>query len=168
MPSHKPVDPMELRAEVVLTDCRRTIENLEAERSPELFRIWLVAAFALVRAVGHVLHKIDGEGSEEIRLAVKKFWDEWKKGEGEHRIFKDFIEHERNAILKTYEFNFDPDPRPIPFTDGKEVFQLENEDLFYVPADWGPYAGEDVRELLGQACDWWSRQLARVKDEASR
>lgn len=160
--------PEVLRAELVLEDCRRAIEGLERERDPDLFRVWLAAAFALVRAVGHVLDKFDGNESDEARLAVKKFWDEWKKGEGEHRIFKDFIEHERNAILKTYEFNFNPDPSPIHFTDGKEVFQLENEDLFYVPADSGPYAGEDVRELLGEACDWWSRQLALIKDEASR
>lgn len=154
---------MELRAEVVLNDCRLTIDKLEAERAPELFRVWMVAAFALVRAVGHVLDKIDGDESEEVRLAVKKFWPEWKKGEGEHQIFKDFIEHERNAILKTYEFNFAPDPNPIHFTDGNEVFQLENEDLFYVPAGTGPYAGEDVRELLRQACDWWTKQLALIK-----
>lgn len=154
---------MVLRAEAVLHDCRRAIEKLESERNPEYFRIWLVAAFALIRAVGHVLDKIDGDESEEVRLAVKQVWPKWKKGEGEHRIFKDFIEHERNAILKTYEFNFKPDPSPIPFTDGKEVFQIENEDLFYVPAGSGPYAGEDVRELLSQACDWWTKQLALIK-----
>lgn len=152
-----------LRSQDVLEDCRRAIERLEEERDPDLFRIWLVAAFVLVRAVGHVLDKIDGEESDQVRLAVREFWPEWRRGEGEHKIFKDFIEHERNAILKTYEFNFDADPSPIHFADGKEVFQLENEDLFYVPAGTGPYAGEDVRELLWQACDWWGKQLSLIK-----
>lgn len=154
---------MILRSETVLADCKRTIEKLESERDPELFRIWLVAAFALIRAVGHVLDKVDGAASEEIRVRVQRLWPEWKKGEGEHQIFKDFIELERNAILKTYEFKFEPDPSPIHFTDGKELFELANEDLFYVPADSGPYAGEDVRELLRQACNWWRKQLAQIK-----
>ena len=153
---------MELRAQVVLDDCRLAIEKLEAERGPALFRIWHVAAIALVRTVGNVLHEVDSPADEEIDREVKRLWPDWKSGIGEHRIFKDFIDPERSAILKRYEFKFEADPSPIHFTDGKELFTLENEDLFYVPANDGPYAGEDVRELLRQACDWLSRQLALI------
>ena len=37
-----------------------------------------VATVSLLRAVGHVLNKVDGASCPEMRAAVDEVWSEWK------------------------------------------------------------------------------------------
>ena len=45
----------------VLSDCKYALDMLQVESRPASFRVLWVAGIALVRAVGHVLQKVDGE-----------------------------------------------------------------------------------------------------------
>ncbi len=61
-----------------------------------------MATVSLLRAVGHVLNKVDGASCPEMRAAVDEVWSEWKADKTANAIFFDFIEDERNSILKEY------------------------------------------------------------------
>jgi hypothetical protein len=52
----------------------------------------------------HVLAKVDGSTSAVHKAAINRLWGEWKDERAEHTIFWDYIEEERNSILKTAEF----------------------------------------------------------------
>jgi hypothetical protein len=90
-----------------LKDCRLVLTLLEDETDLARWRIHWVAALALVRAVGHVLDKIDGRNAFIGPLA-KAAHARWKSDVPEHEIFREFIERERNTILKEHEFNTHP------------------------------------------------------------
>lgn len=90
------------QARRVLADCQDAWDRLELAAYDVEFRLLWVAAVALVRTVGHVLHKIDGGAEPALRQVAERHFKAWKAGDPSHRIFEGFIERERNNILKEY------------------------------------------------------------------
>ena len=72
---------------MVLDDCRRALDLAEDARTEQEFRIQWVALVALLRAVGHVLVKVDAASTLAVRNAVSQQWDTWKRNPTEHRLF---------------------------------------------------------------------------------
>jgi hypothetical protein len=64
---------MTAHASQVLADCRTALQLLEEEKDLQRWRIHWVAALALVRAVGHVLDKMDGSDAAAARAAYKNW-----------------------------------------------------------------------------------------------
>src|SRR6185312_1454897 len=94
-------------ANEVLRDREKAVQLLEEIPKPSYFEFNYVAALALVRAVGHVLDKVDAnENGPRPGLSVDVAYAKWKANRDEHRIFWEFIEEERNNILKEYTFGF--------------------------------------------------------------
>lgn len=97
----------------------------------------------------------------KLRKICDDMFSSWRT-ESRHRIFMDFISNERNLILKEYEFGFDErDEIPIAVAEHSNsesaVYNL-GENLFRpITAIWGE--GEDARDVLQQAIDWWQNQL---------
>ncbi len=58
----------------------------------------------MIRAVGHVLDKVDGR-NPAVKQAAATMYLNWKKPDPEHLIFREFIEKERNNLLKEYGIN---------------------------------------------------------------
>jgi hypothetical protein len=86
----------------VLRDCHIAVKlHTSAARVGEKRVAW-VAAVTLLRTVGHVLDKVDGARSTFLRAAVDERWVKIRQGGVEHQIFHDFIDRERNSILKEY------------------------------------------------------------------
>ena len=150
---------MVLKARNVLADCRNALDLLEEETRPEVFRLYWVAGIALARAVGHVLRKVDGEHDATIKRAVALAYTVWQADKQANAIFWDFIEQERNQILKEYEVGFLA--VPIDVVAGGELHTLD-EHLFCPMAD-GAFAGEDCRDILEQAITWWESQLNTIE-----
>jgi hypothetical protein len=94
-------------ARQVIADCEIALETLEAQRDLARWRVHWAGALALLRAVGHVLHKVDGADPKTRRL-IDIAYDRWKAHRKENAIFWEFIEQERNDILKEYRFNLHP------------------------------------------------------------
>ena len=88
----------------VLGDCEAALETLEEERNERRWRVLWVGAMALLRAVGHVLRKVDGEVLRQ-GAAIDAAYQGWTDLRPEHAVFRDFIEDERNNILKEYRLN---------------------------------------------------------------
>lgn len=158
-------------ARAVLNDCRVALDLLEDETDTQRWRVHWVGAVALIRAVGHVLDKVDGKSDTELgRLANVRF-TRWKLGAGDDRIFVQFIDRERNNILKQYAFGVDTsEVVPVavisiahghpPNVDG--AFDLD-ENLFR-PVIWDG-AVEDARDLYSQAIEWWKHALDELDRE---
>ncbi len=150
---------MALKARNVLADRRTALDLLQEETRPEVFRLYWVAGVALARAVGHVLQKVDSEHDATIERAVASAYAAWKADKQANSIFWDFIEQERNQILKEYEVGFLAGP--IDVVAGAELHTL-GEHLFCPIAD-GVFAGEDCRDILEQAITWWESQLNSIE-----
>jgi hypothetical protein len=86
----------------VLRDAYRARQQfLDANDASEA-RIDWVTCVSLLRAVGHVLKKRDANRSAFLRMAVDEAWIRWKGSREANRIFFDFIDAERNALLKEF------------------------------------------------------------------
>lgn len=168
---------MTAAAREVLDDCRLALTMLEEETDLDRWRVHWAAAVALLRAVGHVLDKVDGEDADLRRLAAAAFRS-WKGDAPEHEIFREFIEPERNTVLKEYRFRHHPldevslatvldirDPETGDVTRASEIFQLG--DNLYRPFQEGWRAGDDARDVLSDAINWWENQLNAI-DTLSR
>ena len=164
---------MPVAARRALSDCEAALEMLEDERDEQRWRVLWIGAMALLRAVGHVLLKVDGEIPRQ-RAVINAAYRRWKdNGRPEHSVFRHFIEKERNNILKEYRLNVvdsgevgvavvagDPDAGCV--TD-KTPFGLD-ENLFRpVTGSFG--AGEDARDVYREAVEWWDTELSSLEME---
>lgn len=162
------------RARRVLADLQAVRDKLEDEAGSVEWRLYWITAVVLARAVGHVLAKVDAAAVPVVREVANELHREWKGPAAEHAIFRDFIEQERNSILKEYEFGMSEGPVPVSVTlahpeTGEQVQSgALIEENVYRPMWSGPYEGEDGRTLLDEAIAWWGVQLDRVDGEAAR
>jgi hypothetical protein len=138
---------------------------LEEEIDTQRWRVHWVGAVALIRAVGHVLHKVDGKSDVALERLANARFARWKLGAGDDQIFVRFIDHERNSILKQYAFGVDTsEVVPVAVVSIAQggppnvagAFDLD-ENLFR-PVTWDG-AVEDARDVYGQAIEWWQHEL---------
>jgi hypothetical protein len=155
---------MQLRARRVLDDARVALEWLDDDSDKQLFRIRWVGFCALLRTVGHVLDKVDAAASAVVRTAVNAQWHEWRNSREKHEIFWDFIEAERNAVLKTYEVSYlETDEPVVVITGDDEPDQYRFEPSLFRPITDGPFAGYDARDIGQEAIAWWDEQLQVIE-----
>jgi hypothetical protein len=151
-----------MRAEIVLSDCRKALALAEDAGTEQEFRIHWVALLALLRAVGHVLDKVDGTASPALRKAVDERWDYWRRNREEHRLFWDFIEAGRNAVLKTYELGVPPGGVEFLIESAETAQIVTLGECIYKPLLDGPFAGEDGRDVARDAIAWWEMELSAI------
>ncbi|WP_163009210.1 hypothetical protein [Pseudomonas viridiflava] len=157
----------------VLSDVEVVREKLEDETGFIEWRLQWVTAIVLIRAVGHVLNKVDGNVTPIVRTLASELHRRWKTGGENDAIFRDFIEQERNSILKEYEFGMSEGPVPVSVTMVHavtgELFEQRAAigENVYRPMWSGPYEGEDGRTLLDEAISWWRVQLDWIDSESA-
>lgn len=164
---------MTSKAREVLDDCRVALEMLEAEQDLRKWRVHWAAAVALTRSVGYVLHKVDGR-DPRIKHLANEAYSIWNSDAPEHEIFREFIDKERNNILKQYEFNIHPlekvdvairsQLQPLkggPPIESYGVFPISEN--IYRPVLNGYREGDDARDVLSDALTWWNNQLAAIE-----
>jgi hypothetical protein len=117
----------------------------EGEELPE-WRLYWIAGVALLRTVGHVLAKVDALVSPTHAAVVGGLWATLKADRKSSAIFWNFIEEERNNLLKTYTF-------------GAKLGSNENG-YFIEFAD-----GQDAFQLFREAVYWWRNQLEYLEKE---
>lgn len=169
---------MTTRARAVLEDCRLALSILEEEQDLRRWRITWVSAVALIRAVGHVLQKVDGK-DETIKKSANQLYKKWKKNAQENSIFHEFIEKERNNILKEYEVNIHPMtevPVAVEVTLKSQVTgELRREGMvarigenIYRPMLDGYREGDDARDVYADAIQWRDEQLSDIEKRRDR
>ena len=150
-------------ARIVLSDCRKVLGELKSETKPEDWS-WKWAAFcALLRCIGHVLYKVDSKECEILRSINVEEWRVRKDAP----IFTEFIEKERNNILKQYKFS---GRRYSGMSQGawqRCQFQGAVPPVTYEISD-GTFKGQDPREVGAQALDWWNEYLDILDEEVRK
>ena len=152
---------MTAAARKVLADCFLAHQLLEDETDTEIWRVHWVGALSLIRAVGHVLEAVDGTD-----LRYRKISDEmyslWRDNQNlEHQIFREFIKHERDLMLKEYSTVVNLDAAvPVLITHDDQGYLLDQN--IFRPMEEGTWAGEDSRDVYEMAINWWTVQLDTI------
>jgi hypothetical protein len=163
---------MTYRARLVLKDCELALELLEQATTDELWRLNWFAAVGLVRTVGDVLHKVDGQ-NPALKLKIANAYASWKYDRKRHTIYWDFIKDQRDKLIHQYESDVHPlDKVPIAVEydivsvlDDSEhtvggIFEFDEN--IYRPMLEGPWEGDDARDVLRDAIDWWKTELDKI------
>ena len=91
------------RSRVALADCEHALADFEASANTPYQRPRWVAVITLLRIVGHVLDKVDKPAaSNEAQQRIDDAWKQLNATKPEPRIFHDFIDGDRNLLLKQY------------------------------------------------------------------
>jgi hypothetical protein len=124
-----------------------SLQNTDAEPRWHGWLIPWVAGLTLLRAIGHVLVKADSNATPKHRDAINALWVSWKNDRSANWVFWDFIENERNNVLKEFMFGFQTEPYAEP--DEYDVDPLVYEKI----------------ELFREAIYWWRIQLRKLEIE---
>lgn len=150
---------MDLKAREVLLDCKEALEELNGTQG-SIWRRRFITVVILLRTVGYVLNKIDKEKSEFHQEAINKHWENLKNDKSKHRIFFNFIQEERNFILKEYRINAGQSATVYIGSD------LTGINVTYdYPIIEGYYKGQDQRAIILEAIQWWEKELESIEDE---
>lgn len=140
--------PKTLKAWEPFDTCRGILFSFQHLGEEEIeYGDWFVpwiAGLALLRSIGHVLVKIDGKSSERHKEIIANAWDSWKTEAISRDVFFNFVEKERNNILKTFEF-------------GARIEQAKDGIRLMYGDD------DDALELYRTAVYWWRYQLESME-----
>jgi hypothetical protein len=153
---------MTVSARKVLRDCEFAYECLELEEDERKFKLLWVSCVSLLRAVGHVLKKVDCPNDPLLKTRVDQWWARMNSEKEKHKVFFEFIEQERNNLLKEYEMGFLSGEMEVLVGPQAETFTLSGTE--YCPMSYGLFEGEDCREVVHLAISWWAGQL-KIIDE---
>ena len=151
------------RARLVLADAEYAWNRLELSDDHTEVRVLWFTAVALLRAVGHVLDRVDGPSDSAIARAVKLSWHKWHADPLSYPLFHEFIEEERNILLKEYTHRYEEEPGRL--LAGGETFALD--EFLFTPLTHGRFAGEDGRDIVRDAIDWWRAELDAIDKRAA-
>ncbi len=145
-----------IAARSVLRDCHRSARELLSSTCSTTWRLRWVTTIVLLRAVGHVLHKVDGKRSRYLREAINLEWNRIKSVPEHNLIFHSFIDNERNAIVKEYHV-------------GTRLIRPIKDD---VPTDQNlsVLVGDRVlsqQQAISEAIRWWEKLLTEVEFQAA-
>jgi hypothetical protein len=118
------------------------------DEHPE-WRLYWFSGIVTLRAIGHVLHKVDAETSHQHRSSIAQFWTKLKSDIDRNWIFFDFIEKERNNILKEFSFG-----AKLPSSEDGRLLAYDGTHL-------------DGVELYREAVYWWRAQLDYLEAQLS-
>lgn len=132
----------------------------------------------MLRAVGHVLQKVDGE-EPTLKIPIREAYNSWKMDPDQHAIFWEFIEKERNNILKNYKFDMHPLEEVgivchlnLVNVQTGEPYQLSDiamlDQNVYRPSLDGFRSGDDLRDIYSDALKWWEAELTKIDVQAER
>ena len=167
---------MTYKARQVLEDCELALEFLEQSTNDQIWRIHWFAAVALVRTVGDVLDKVDGRNPIYTK-SIKSAYQIWKADQDSNKIFWCFIKEQRDKLIHEYDSDAHPSHSAsivlefdlVSLADGTKTRHgtaIELEENIYRPMLAGPWEGDDARDVLREAIDWWSIELDKIDLEA--
>ena len=154
------------QAREVLSDCEAALGSLaDCEYGSEWRRHW-VTVLALLRAVGHVLEKVDSKSSPRMAFIVREQFNLLKRTKPEPRIFWNFIEEERNNVLKEYRISgvHASNASSVTFfAGGRNVTASADGTTHMHVFDRGAFTGRHQVEVAAEAVAWWTAYLQKVE-----
>lgn len=165
-----------MKARQVFQDCVYARDSLKAAlvdgRLDDAKIMWF-AALAMLRSIGHVLRKVDAKGrGEAFGCLLGERFQAWK----DDPMFYNFIEKERNSILKEYDSSLEEETvreqGSLELSDDS-VLELSSGEALTVTTEVatltkqrGESAGTPPEKVLTLALDWWDRELKVLENSA--
>lgn len=166
-------------AREVLSRCEYILNGLRQEPTGIAWEVKFSAALALLRSVGHVLKKTDSPTSSALKNEIDRWWKEIMANKSKHPIFWEFVEQERNLILKENQVRAgqsamiflqgvsatgiaagqEPPPAPTQTNTPKAIYSYHMNE--------GPFIGRDPRDLIEDAIRWWHEQIINIEKRAN-
>ena len=157
---------MTTRARLALADCEHALTDYEAgANTPFQWTRW-VAMITLLRAVGHVLHKVDRPAADvATQRRIDAAWRQLNATKLNPPIFHDFIDSERGNVVKQY----DPSARvnvTIRLGGVSTSGGRPRRDHRRTSSSCGklPFEGRDPRDLCREAIAFWRTYLDAIDD----
>jgi hypothetical protein len=153
-------------ARLVLSDAELVRCRLEDELDEREWRLDWALAVVLLRTIGDVLDKVDGAADPRVKQIANELYRSWDIGV-ENAIWRHFIKQERDSIVHEYRTAMSEGPvAVVNIAAALSKHSMAIEDLLdenlYRPMASGPFAGDDGRDLLDDALEWWRIQLDQV------
>jgi len=121
----------------------------------------------MLRTVGQVLDKVDSKTDPKLARIIASHWSELKANRDANWIFWEFIDRERDNILKEFELGAAPEPLMLITNDDleagvapdlTEIIRSQGLELF--TAD-----GLTAIDAFEEAILFWSEYLKSIKAE---
>lgn len=129
--------------------CLFDLQNSDIDDEHPEWRINWIAGVAMLRTVGHVLKNVDSRTSGKHTSIITEYWKTWQHDKDLNWIFFDFIEQERNNILKEFSFG-----ATLPAVNDGRVLAYGNTQF-------------DAAQLFREAVYWWRHQLRSIEKDLS-
>ena len=155
--------------------------------------IW-AGTITLLRAVGHALDKEDAESDGRLKKERCSWWKKLKATESKPSIFRDFIDRDKNLLLHEAKLTVgqaihvelrdticasdavsghlsgqqaaQPEQQPPPPCSAHSCPPPASPTYSY-HMNSGPFAGQDPRDLVRDAIEWWENQLDDIEQKAA-
>jgi hypothetical protein len=149
------------RARIVLHDCRHALTELRKDPQGAEWRFRWCGTLVLLRTVGYVLKDVDAKLCPEIDEARSVWWGKIKstKAKQEPPIFWQFIDRDRHAIVHQYVYRTG---------QGVTVTTGGGPTTYTYKMHGGPFDGQDPRDVVRKAIEWWDQQLTDIERDAER
>jgi hypothetical protein len=186
--------PRAAKAREMLEWCRHAHRRMtENPTGRDWVLIW-AGAIVLLRAVGHTLAKEDAAADAHLKKAQKCWWDNLNNTKPNPAIFWGFIDRDRNKLLKEAELTVGQsttislqglsataiaagigqgltETRQSSPQHGTRTGQ-ENPSapppitIHNYHMNSGHFTGQDPRDLVKDAVEWWETQLTQIEQKA--
>lgn len=150
-------EPLRLCEEIL-----ERLTNSDFDRDDSNWKILWIAGLATLRAVGQVLDKVDKIDNREIAPIIVEKWQQLKARKSDYPIFWDFIDKERDLILKEFRLGVEAVPIMVA-NDGGGQFDLV-DDLADMP--WELLANDgsfEATQQFGEAVEFWRAYLTDIE-----
>ncbi len=152
---------MTTRARWALEDSKSAYDELLANEDVYAWRRRWLTVVALLRVVGHVLHKVDAEQNDKLKNSIDDWWRKLKHEKNDNEIFWSFIDSERNTLLKEYTTHAQFKESVTSNYRTKEIL-TEFSSVFTE----GVFEGRETVEVVKEAIEWWECQLEIIDENA--
>lgn len=144
-----------LEAWRVLEDAEIALERFRGSKDDVDRRIYWISLVTLIRAVGHVLKKVDGGKNVNFGAVVTARWDVASK----EPEFINVIKLHRDSLLKEYRFHVAPSG--IQDEAGEDLLTEDGQQI--LTQNWfGPDKDKmekPAEEIAIQGLEWWKKEL---------
>jgi hypothetical protein len=185
---------MAAKAREILEWCRYGLQKMESDPTGfDWVMIW-AGTIALLRAIGHALDKEDAKSDHRLKKAQSAWWRGLKDTKPDPLIFWEFIERDRNQLLKEADLTVGqgihvemhdivhssdvfsahlsgqepaPPEQQSPPPRSTNPSPPPTTATFSYRMNSGRFAGQDPRDLVRDAIEWWGKELDEIEQKAT-
>ena len=173
---------MKLKAEQVIEDCEFAIAKHNSSLQGTEFRLSWWTIVSLLRAIGHVLEKVDSRESIRHAQIISDEYEKLKKTKPKPEIYWNFIKIERDNYLKEYNYGAQRQLTNSWQTEqGEKAFisvRLDDQSTGRItplmPSMYqesfikeGYYKGENEHRIACEALSWCKAYVENIKKRIS-